>query len=194
MRSSSRLADQRGATRSRMPRRAATSRSPSQDGEVLLHGPSVRDVHLPPQDPTAPGQLDDDGALVVITTAVAAHDPTLLGEAVEAPAEARPNETKLVGEFARTGRSTASLQGGKHVEPTEGDVPLGAQPRRRWLAPVRRRSSAALARRRHAWHQVEALPDATRRRGSHRSGRRERPRRLAAPPASVGGDELPQHV
>ena len=59
--------------------------------------------------------------------ALAAHHPTLLGEAVETAAEARSDEAQLVGELRRAGRSAASLQGGEHVEPAERQVPLGAQ-------------------------------------------------------------------
>ena len=131
-------------------------------GDVGLHGAAVGDVHLPPQRAAAPGELDDDGALVVDVGRPLAGDPPLLLQPVEAAAEAGADEAQLVGEVARTGRAAEPLQGGEHVEPAERDVPLGGQRPRRSSARARRRPTAARATPRPGWRRGGASADAVR--------------------------------
>ena len=72
--------------------------------EVALHGPPVRDVHLPPQRTAAAGQLDRHRAMVALSPPSWRTHPPLLLEPVEPATETRPHEPQL-GSASSLGRA-----------------------------------------------------------------------------------------
>ena len=54
-------------------------------------------------------------------------DPTLLLQPVEPTAQARRRESQVGGDVERTGPPAETLQRRQDVEPSELDVPVGAQ-------------------------------------------------------------------
>ena len=57
--------------------------------ELSLKGSSITDIHLTPQPPTSPRQLDLYDPVIGINYVAVPSDPPLLFEAIEPPTQAR---------------------------------------------------------------------------------------------------------
>ena len=106
---------------------SAMSRVVEMDRELRLDRTAVADVHLPPQPAAGAGEFDLDRSEVGAGHLPVPGDPALLLEPVEPAAQARRREPQVSGDVERPGAAAEALERGEHVEPSERDVPVGAQ-------------------------------------------------------------------
>ena len=88
---------------------------------------SVADVHLAPQPAAGAGEFDLDRPQVGARNLPVPGDPAFLLEPIEPTTQARRRQPQVGGDVERPGTSAETLERGEHVEPSERDVPVGAQ-------------------------------------------------------------------
>ena len=97
------------------------------DRELRLDRTAVADVHLPPQPAAGAGEFDLDRSKIRAGHLPVPGDPALLLEPIEPAAQARRRQPEVSGDVERPSAAAEALERGEHVEPSEWDVPVGAQ-------------------------------------------------------------------